>query len=129
MLFQQYLSLFIWILQNFIPKDEISAGIVEMLYNTSLVAIVGSGSSGSSSPRHLQIVNTKRSTTICELNFVSGIIAVRLNRKRVVVVLEGAIHIYDIANMKMLYSIDTLTNYLGISSFSLAFDSSNNRRV
>ncbi|KAJ3205567.1 autophagy protein [Entophlyctis luteolus] len=78
--------------------------IVEMLFCTSLVALVGE------SPRRLQIVNTKRDSTICELSFVSSILSVRLNRKRLVVVLEEHIYIYDIANMKLLHTIDTAPN-------------------
>ena len=65
-----------------------------MLFSTSLVAIVGTGQDAS--PRLLQIVNTKRESTICELTFISGILAVKLNRKRLVVVLEEHIYIYDI---------------------------------
>jgi autophagy-related protein 18 len=67
-----------------------------MLFSTSLVAIVGTGEESSLSPRLLQIVNTKRESTICELTFISGILAVKLNRKRLIVVLEEHIYIYDI---------------------------------
>ena len=34
----------------------------------------------------------------------------RLNRKRLVVVLEDQIYLYDISNMKMLYTIETSPN-------------------
>lgn len=76
-------------------------GIVEMLFCTSLVALTGAGSQPAFSPRRLQITNTKRQSTICELNFVTSILAVKLNRKRLVVVLDTQIHIYDISNMKV----------------------------
>jgi hypothetical protein len=36
------------------------------------------------SPRGLRIFNTKNGASICDLNFVAGILAVRLNRKRCV---------------------------------------------
>lgn len=40
-------------------SDDGAASIVEMLFCTSLVAVVGAGDKPSASPRRLQIVNTK----------------------------------------------------------------------
>lgn len=42
-----------------------------------------------------------------------------MNRKRLVVVLEDQIYLYDISNMKLLYTIDTSPNPLGTSIPSL----------
>lgn len=86
-------------------------GIVEMLFCTSLVALVGANHSLSS--RALRINNTKRESTICELSFHSPILAVKMNRKRLIVVLETQIYIYDISNMKLLHTIDTIPNPTG----------------
>lgn len=47
---------------------------------------------------------------ICELLFPSSILAVKLNRKTLVVVLEVEIYIYDISNMKLLHVIETTKN-------------------
>ncbi|KAJ3214695.1 autophagy protein [Dinochytrium kinnereticum] len=93
-------------------------GIVEMLFCTSLVALVGAGEQPAFSPRRLQITNTKRQSTICELTFVTAILAVKLNRKRLVVVLEEHIYIYDISNMKLLHTIDTSPNPNAIVTLS-----------
>ncbi|KAI9886143.1 MAG: autophagy protein [Watsoniomyces obsoletus] len=84
-------------------SSEGNIALLEMLFSTSLVALV-------LSPRRLQIKNTKRETTICELTFPSSILAVRLNRKRLAVVLEEQIYLYDISNMKLLYTIETSPN-------------------
>lgn len=120
-------------------KDKVGdVSIIEMLYSTSLVALVFS-------PRRLVITNTKvrsevhslwsspivfgvisggrvghglanlpfdeqRQTTICELTFPTAILAVKLNRKRLVVVLEEQIYVYDISNMKLLHTIETSRN-------------------
>ena len=89
-----------------------------MLFCTSLVALVGAGDNPNLSPRRLQIVNTKRESTICELTFVSGILAVKLNRKRLVVILEEHIYIYDISNMKLLHTIDTNPNPNALGALS-----------
>ncbi|KAG0197499.1 autophagy protein, partial [Mortierella sp. GBA30] len=74
-------------------KSDSSIGIVEMLFCTSLVAIVGAGDQPASSPRRLQIINTKRQSTICELTFPTTILSVKLNRKRLIVVLEDQIYV------------------------------------
>jgi autophagy-related protein 18 len=52
----------------------------------------------------------KRSSIICELTFPSAVLAVRLNRKRLAVVLEEEIYLYDISNMSLLYTIATSPN-------------------
>ncbi|KAI8607178.1 WD40-repeat-containing domain protein [Chytriomyces sp. MP71] len=93
-----------------------------MLFTTSLVALVGAGHTPQQSPRRLQIVNTKRDSTICELTFVSSILAVKLNRRRLVVVLEEHIYIYDISNMKLLHTIDTSPNPHALCALSPSSD-------
>eukprot|EP00122_Pirum_gemmata_P010597 Pgem_evm1s9803 len=81
-----------------------------MLFCTSLVALVGAGEQPAFSPRCLQIANTKRQTTICELDFRTAILAVKMNRRRLIVVLEERIHIYDITTMKLLHTNETPPN-------------------
>ncbi|KAF9414823.1 autophagy protein [Podila epigama] len=97
---------------------DCSIGIVEMLFCTSLVAIVGAGDQPAFSPRRLQIINTKRQSTICELTFPTSIISVKLNRKRLIVVLEDQIYVYDISNMKLLHTIETSPNPNAICALS-----------
>ncbi|KAF9169861.1 autophagy protein [Mortierella sp. AD011] len=99
-------------------KSDSSIGIVEMLFCTSLVAIVGAGDQPVSSPRRLQIINTKRQSTICELTFPTSILSVKLNRKRLIVVLEDQIYVYDISNMKLLHTIETSSNPNAICALS-----------
>jgi autophagy-related protein 18 len=82
-----------------------------MLFSTSLVALVGG--EGSNNNRRLRINNTKRETTICELTFHTNILSVKINRKRLIVVLEEQLFIYDISNMKLLHTIDTIPNPTG----------------
>ncbi|KAI9732356.1 MAG: autophagy protein [Cirrosporium novae-zelandiae] len=90
---------------------EGNISMLEMLFSTSLVALI-------TSPRRLQITNTKRNSTICELTFPTKVLAVRLNRKRLVVVLEDQIYLYDISNMKLLYTIETSPNPAAICALS-----------
>ncbi|KAL7315787.1 autophagy protein [Mucor circinelloides] len=97
-------------------KVDNDVGLVEMLFCTSLVALVGS--SQESPSRNLRINNTKRESTICELSFHSPILSVKMNRKRLIVVLESQIFVYDISNMKLLHTIDTIPNPEAICALS-----------
>lgn len=51
---------------------------------------------------------------ICELLFPSSILAVKLNRKSLVIILETEIYIYDISNMRLLHVIETTPNPEGM---------------
>ena len=113
-----------------ISNSDGARGIVEMLFCTSLLALVGASDQPQSSPRKLQIVNTKvsqlcilffskknkrgqfqkRKSIICELLFPSSILAVKMNRKTLVIVLETEIYTYDISNMRLLHVIETTPN-------------------
>eukprot|EP00842_Homolaphlyctis_polyrhiza_P006559 jgi/Hompol1/6904/HPOL_002771-RA len=99
-------------------KQDGGIGIAEMLFCTSLVALVGAGEQPTFSPRRLQIINTKRQSTICELTFSTAILAIKLNRKRLIVMLEEHIYIYDIGNMKLMHTIDTSPNPNALCSLS-----------
>lgn len=104
-------------------QNDGARGIVEMLFCTSLIALVGAPDSGpASSPRKLQIVNTKRQSMICELLFPSSILAVKLNRKTLVIVLETEIYVYDISNMRLQHVIETVANPDAICALSPAAD-------
>lgn len=49
---------------------------------------------------------------------MSKVLNLHINRRRLAVVLEDRIHIYDVTTMKLLHTIDTLLNTMGISSMS-----------
>ncbi|KAI6682492.1 hypothetical protein NL676_036373 [Syzygium grande] len=96
--------------------------IVEMLFSTSLLAIVGAGEQPSLSPRRLVLFNTATGTALRELNFLTSVVAVRLNRKRLVVVLQDKTYIYDVNTVGILDTIDTVSNPKGICAFSPSLD-------
>ncbi|PRQ49005.1 hypothetical protein RchiOBHm_Chr2g0117061 [Rosa chinensis] len=52
-----------------------------MLFSSSLLAIVGVGEEPSLSPRCLCLFNTTSGTALLELNFLTSILSVRMNRK------------------------------------------------
>eukprot|EP00996_Jenningsia_fusiforme_P002900 NODE_370_length_2348_cov_67.060896_g345_i0.p1 GENE.NODE_370_length_2348_cov_67.060896_g345_i0~~NODE_370_length_2348_cov_67.060896_g345_i0.p1 ORF type:complete len:345 (-),score=45.38 NODE_370_length_2348_cov_67.060896_g345_i0:81-1115(-) len=103
-------------------KKDGGMGLVSMLYCTSLLAIVGAGQQASLSPRRLQLFNSSEQKSICELNFMDSILNVKLNKKRLVVVLEFKLHIFDISTMKLLQSANTNANPKGLVGLSMGED-------
>ncbi|RCK60442.1 Autophagy-related protein 18 [Candida viswanathii] len=104
-------------------RNDESIGIVEMLYCTSLLAIVAQGEEIGSSPRKLKIINTKTKSTICDLTFPLTVLHVKLTNTRLIVVLEDQIYLYDITTMKLLHTIETSPNLNGLCAIS--YDDSN----
>ncbi|KAK3183529.1 hypothetical protein Dsin_030815 [Dipteronia sinensis] len=96
--------------------------IVEMLYSSSLLAIVGAGEQPSLSPRRLCLFNTTTGNALRELNFLTSILAVRLNKKRLVVVLREKTYIYDANTLAILDTIDNVPNLKGLCAFSPRLD-------
>ncbi|XP_058067811.1 autophagy-related protein 18b isoform X2 [Magnolia sinica] len=96
--------------------------IVEMLYGSSLLAVVGAGEQPSLSPRRLCLFNTRTGAAIKEMNFLTSILAVRVNRKRLIVILQEKTYIYDLNKLKMLDAIDTVPNTKGLCAFSPSLD-------
>ena len=48
-------------------------------------------------------IRLQKHSTICELTFHGMVVAVKMNRKRLVVMLEEIVFIYDISNMRLLH--------------------------
>jgi len=85
-----------------------AVSVVEMLFRTSLLALVGCASTKtpSSSSRALTMWNTKDRCNICQLHFNAQIHAVKMNHRRIAVLLSPKIHIFDLKTMKSLHVID-----------------------
>ncbi|KAF8809636.1 hypothetical protein BYT27DRAFT_7254368 [Phlegmacium glaucopus] len=68
----------------------------------------------------------KRQSMMCEfkLLFTSSILAVRLNRNSLVVVLEMEIYVHNISDMRLLHFIETRLNPEVICTLSPSADSS-----
>eukprot|EP00879_Flechtneria_rotunda_P031277 GHRR01034153.1.p1 GENE.GHRR01034153.1~~GHRR01034153.1.p1 ORF type:complete len:216 (+),score=52.76 GHRR01034153.1:491-1138(+) len=100
-------------------KDDIGAvGIVEMLFCTSLLAYVGAGDQPSLTPRKLTVLNTSSGTAIRDLTFSSSVLAVRLNRQRLVAMLDGRAHVYALQTLAQLRIIETPANPKGLAALT-----------
>lgn len=94
--------------------------IVERLFSSSLIAMVSL-----SSPRKLKVCHFKKGTEICNYSYPNTILAIKLNRARLLVVLEENLYIHNIKDMKVLHTIrDTPPNPKGIIALSINSDNS-----
>lgn len=83
-------------------KGNLPVRLLEQLFSTSLVAIVPI-----EDPTLVHIINTKKNKVICELPFAEHVQDVRMNRKRLIVLLQKSLQIYDVASMKLLKQVET----------------------
>lgn len=92
--------------------------IVERLFSSSLVAMVSLAA-----PRKLKVCHFKKGSEICHYSYSNTILAVKLNRDRVVVCLEESLYIHNIMDMKVLHTIrDTPPNPKGLCALSSTRD-------
>ncbi|XP_043090871.1 WD repeat domain phosphoinositide-interacting protein 1 isoform X4 [Puntigrus tetrazona] len=89
--------------------------IVERLFSSSLVVVVSQ-----SMPRRMNVYHFKKGTEICNYSYSNNILAVRLNRQRLVVCLEESIYIHNIKDMKLLKTLlNTPSNPSGLCALSI----------
>ncbi|KAK9705755.1 hypothetical protein RND81_07G079500 [Saponaria officinalis] len=103
-------------------RDIGAFSIVEMRFSSSLLAIVGAGEQPALSPRRLCLFNTSTGAPLQELNFLTSVLAVRLNKVRLIVLLLDKIFIYDIDSLEILTTVDTVPNPKGLCAFSHSLD-------
>ncbi|XP_048507876.1 WD repeat domain phosphoinositide-interacting protein 2 isoform X4 [Athalia rosae] len=106
-------------LEKIYENDSEDICIVERLFSSSLVAVVSL-----SSPRKLKVCHFRKGTEICNYSYSNTILAVKLNRARLVVCLEESLYIHNIRDMKVLHTIrDTPPNLAGLCTLSINSDS------
>ncbi|XP_061086242.1 WD repeat domain phosphoinositide-interacting protein 1-like isoform X3 [Conger conger] len=89
--------------------------IVERLFSSSLVVVVSL-----TMPRRMNVYHFKKGTEICNYSYSNNILAVRLNRQRLIVCLEESIYIHNIKDMKLLKTLlNTPSNPTGLCALSI----------
>jgi len=83
-----------------------AVSIVEMLFCSSIVAFVGTGEQPALSPRRMSVLNTSSGRTIQDIHFTTSVLAVHMNRQRLVVLLESKAFVYSVSNLTLLRAID-----------------------
>ena len=92
--------------------------LIDRLFSSSLVAIVSM-----SAPRKLIVIHFQKGTEICNYSYANTILAVKMNRLRLVVLLEETILIHNIRDMKVVHTIrDTPSNSRGLFCLSTNTD-------
>ncbi|PNH10768.1 Autophagy-related protein 18, partial [Tetrabaena socialis] len=84
-----------------------AVSIVEMLFCTSLVGFVGAGEQPALTPRKLTLLNTTATRTIQDFTYPTSVLAVRMNRQRLVVVTSRRVHVYSMQDLSCLRVMDT----------------------
>ncbi|XP_013969786.1 WD repeat domain phosphoinositide-interacting protein 2 isoform X6 [Canis lupus familiaris] len=101
-----------------LSADTEDVCIVERLFSSSLVAIVSL-----KAPRKLKVCHFKKGTEICNYSYSNTILAVKLNRQRLIVCLEESLYIHNIRDMKVLHTIrETPPNPAGLCALSIHND-------
>ncbi|XP_059901920.1 WD repeat domain phosphoinositide-interacting protein 1 isoform X2 [Gadus macrocephalus] len=96
-------------------SDSPDVSIVERLFSSSLVVVVSPAT-----PRRMNVYHFKKGTEICNYSYSHDILAVRLNRQRLVVCLEESIYIHNIKDMKLLKTLlNTPSNPSGLCALSV----------
>ncbi|CAL8237390.1 unnamed protein product [Arctogadus glacialis] len=96
-------------------SDSPAVFIVERLFSSSLVVVVSTAT-----PRRMNVYHFKKGTEICNYSYPHDILAVRLNRQRLVVCLEESIYIHNIKDMKLLKTLlNTPSNPSGLCALSV----------
>ncbi|XP_016844709.1 WD repeat domain phosphoinositide-interacting protein 2 isoform X3 [Nasonia vitripennis] len=107
-------------LEKIFENENEDVCIIERLFNSSLIAVVSA-----SSPRKLKVCHFRKGTEICNYSYSNTVLAVKLNRARLVVCLEESLYIHNIRDMQVLHTIrDTPPNLAGLCSLSINSDTS-----
>lgn len=93
-------------------------GIVEMLFRSNILALVGGGAGSQYPPNKVLVYDDRQGRCIGEFAFRSNVRGVRLKKDRIVVVLEHKIYVYNLNDLKLLHQIETLSNLKGLCCLS-----------
>ncbi|KAG5533662.1 hypothetical protein RHGRI_027745 [Rhododendron griersonianum] len=88
-------------------------GIVEMLFRSNILALIGGKSNSQYPPNKVIIWDDHQCRCIGEFSFRTEVYAVKLRRDRIMVVLEHKIYVYNFTDLKLLHQIETLANPRG----------------
>lgn len=92
--------------------------IAEIFDDSQIIVLVGAGDTPAYSPRRLIIWHFGQRRIICETSFKETIVAVKVNRWRIIVVTQEKIYIYDTMTMKVKMKLSTINNVRGLVALS-----------
>lgn len=92
--------------------------IVELLFRTNILGLVGGGSGGEYPRNKVTIWDDHRNSRIAEFSFKSDVLALKLSKDHFVAVLEREIHVHSFKDLRLLHRIETLPNPKGLCCLS-----------
>ncbi|ORX47441.1 WD40 repeat-like protein [Hesseltinella vesiculosa] len=104
-------------------SDEGGIAMVEMLYRTNYLALVGGGRNPRYSPNKVIIYDSIKGKEVLELEYKSDVKNVKLRRERMVVVLSNKVFVYHFSlHPHLLHTLETADNDKGLSAVSSSPD-------
>jgi len=92
--------------------------LAEMLFSTSLLAVVGGPADNKQAMKTLCVINTAKKNVIREIVLPKVVLALRMNRKRLVAVMETAVSVYELADLSSIKTVETARNVSGTCALS-----------
>ncbi len=89
-----------------------------MLFRCNILAIVGGGSHPKYPTNKVMLWDDHQLKCIGELTFKEPVVAVKLRRDKVIVVLEKRIYVYNFSDLQLIDAIETCSNPQGLCSVS-----------
>ncbi|XP_042420527.1 autophagy-related protein 18c-like isoform X1 [Zingiber officinale] len=93
-------------------------GIVEMLFRSNILALVGGETNIQYPPNKVIIWDDHQSRCIAEFSFKFNVRGVKLRQDRIVIVLENRIYVHDFKDLKLLHQMETISNPKGLCCLS-----------
>lgn len=93
-------------------------GIVEMLFRSNILALVGSETNIQYPPNKVIIWDDHQSRCIAEFSFKFNVRGVKLRQDRIIIVLENRIYVHDFKDLKLLHQMETISNPKGLCCLS-----------
>jgi WD40 repeat protein len=104
-----------------IVRREVDVGgtsAVDMHFRYTIMALVGGGPHPNYPPNKVMLWDDNQRRYIGELSFRTEVRSVLFHRDRVVIVLEHKVYTYNLADLKLLHQIETISNLKGLCAVS-----------
>ena len=89
-------------------------GIVEMLYNTNLLALVGGGKIPKFTSKKVVIYNDLEDCIESEFKFATPVLNVKFKKNIIFIVCEKKIYVFNLTTSQNIDTFDTITNKKGM---------------
>jgi len=89
-------------------------GIIEMMYKTNIFGLVGGGTNPKYTPNKVILWDDYQTKVLYEFKLTSSIKNLKLKKEKIIIVCEQRIYVYSTDKYKLIQTIETSKNELGI---------------